>query len=275
MLRDYLALMRMLKAKRLRVALDTAVLVAALGGLKVLIDVVSWEFIALNPLFTSVVAGGFFVIGLIVAGTLGDYKEAEKMPADITGALENIYQDFRFISRTLPGVDLALLRQRLLAIVSTLKADLVTPDGRDCLGAVGEVSESILYLETLGSPANYVVRLRAEQGSIRRNVLRIYHIERIRFLPSAEVLIRTVVALIITTLEFTQLSSLAQEVVVVVLISYFFLYLVRLLRLLDTPFREDGKTMDDVSLFLLNEFSRRLTADAAAAPSGGVTPEAR
>lgn len=259
--------MRMFSAKRLRVALDTALLVAVLAGLKVLVDLASWEFIALNPLFSSVVAGGFFVIGLIVAGTLGDYKEAERMPADITGALENIYQDFRFISRTLAGVDLVLVRQRLLDVVSSLKADLVTADGRACLLAIGEVSESILSLETLGSPANYVVRLRAEQGSVRRNVLRIYHIERIRFLPSAEVLIRTVVALIILTLEFTELRGLAQEIVVVVLISYFFLYLVRLLRLLDTPFREDGKTMDDVSLFLLNEFSRRLKADADAGTS--------
>lgn len=62
------------------VPLETAAIVLGIIALKLVLEAVSAEFITLSPLYTSVVAGGIFVIGLIVAGTLADYKEAEKMP---------------------------------------------------------------------------------------------------------------------------------------------------------------------------------------------------
>jgi len=250
------------RLKHWRVAFSTAALVALLAAAKWVIHEQSWDVIELNPLYSSVVAGGIFVIGLIVAGVLSDYKEAEKMPADLTGALENIYHDCLSLARSQPTFDLAALRERLLAIVVALQRDVVDPEGRESLGAIADLSESIFELEELDVPANYIVRLRAEQGLIRRNVLRIYHIARTQFLPSAYVLIQTVIALIISALLFTNVEPLQEALVVLVLISYFFLYLLRLLRIMDTPFREDGTTMDDVSMFLVKEFSERLTADA-------------
>lgn len=248
-----------------RIALTTAVVVALLAAAKALIHVQGWDFIELNPLYSSVVAGGIFVIGLIVAGVLSDYKEAERMPADLTGAMENIYQDCLSLARSNPAFDLPALRQRLASLVTAMQRDLVNPDGRESLDAIAELSESIFELEELGVPANYIVRLRAEQGLIRRNVLRIYHIARTQFLPSAYVLIQTVIVLIISALLFTEVDPLQEALVVLVLISYFFIYLIRLLRVMDTPFREDGTTMDDVSMFLVKEFAERLTADAARA----------
>lgn len=250
------------RLKHWRVAFSTAVLVGLLAAAKWLIHTQSWDVIELNPLYSSVVAGGIFVIGLIVAGVLSDYKEAEKMPADLTGALENIYHDCLSLARSQPTFDLAALRRRLLAVVEALQHDVVDAERRETLVAISELSESIFELEELGVPANYIVRLRAEQGLIRRHVMRIYHIARTHFLPSAYVLIQTVITLIITALLFTNLEPLSEALVILVLISYFFLYLMRLLRIMDTPFREDGTTMDDVSMFLLDEFSERLTADA-------------
>lgn len=245
--------------KRWRVAGETAGLVAVLALVKLVIDYFSLEFITLNALYSSVVAGGIFVIGLIVAGTLADYKESEKMPAEIAGALENIYQDAVSIKTTEAAFDLVRLREQLVNVVVTLKSDLARAGERCCLVAINDLSEPILQLERLGVPANYIVRLRTEQGLIRRTVFRIYHIERIQFLPSAYVLIQTVVGLIIAALELTKLEPLYEAMAILVLISYFFLYLERLLRIMDTPFREDEHTMDDVSLFLLNEFVQRLT----------------
>ena len=249
--------------RRWRIALETGALVAAIVLAKLLVHELSWEFISLSSIYTSAVAGGIFVIGLIVAGTLTDYKESDRMPAEISAALENIYRDCAAIKETLPEFDLETLRERLIRIVSAFRADL-TAGGRSCLEAIEELSPSFLELERLDVPPNYIVRLRGEQGTIRKSVLRVYHVQRTVFLPSAYVLITTIVGLIIVGVVFTEIGPLHDALPIVAFLSYFFIYLVRLLKVLDTPFRIDERTMDDVSLFLLNEFAQRATRDAGA-----------
>jgi len=176
---------------RWKVAAATAVLVAGILAVRVTVDLLSAELVTPGPLLTSIIAGGIFVIGLIVAGTLADYKESERMPAEITAALDNVHEDARSIKVTKPEFDLTGLQQRLRNVVASFRRDLADPDSRSCLVAINELSVSILELERLDVPPNYIVRLRTEQGSVRRNVLRIYHIQRTEFLPSAYILIQS------------------------------------------------------------------------------------
>ncbi len=244
--------------RRWRVAIETALTVVVIVVLKLAIEALSLDFIALSPLYTSVVAGGIFVIGLLVAGTLADYKEAEKMPADIAAALENIHEDGACIKQAKEEFDLEGLQQSLSRVIATFRDDLATTGSRACLGAVNELSASFVELERLDVPPNYIVRLRTEQGVIRKSLLRIYHMQRTAFLPSAYVLIQSIVGLIVAALLFTELDPLYESIVVLIFISYFFIYLVKLLRVIDTPFRVAEHTMDDVSLFLLTELDHRL-----------------
>jgi hypothetical protein len=57
-------------------------------------------------------------------------------------------------------------------------------------------------------PANYIVRLRGEQGAIRKSVLRVYHVQRTEFLPTAYVLSTAIIALIIAVALFTDIGPL-------------------------------------------------------------------
>jgi hypothetical protein len=243
---------------RWKVAATTAALVAGVLVIRLAVDALSWEFVTPGPLLTSIIAGAIFVTGLIVAGTLADYKESERMPAEITAALDNIHEDARSIAATEPEFDLAGLQTLLRNIVATFRQDLAQSGSRACLEAINALSAPFLALERLGVPANYIVRLRAEQGSVRRNVLRIYHIQKTEFLPSAYILIQSIVTLIIGVLVFAKIEPGYEAVVLLLMISYFFIYLVMLLKILDTPFRVRQHTMDDVSLFLLKEFSAGL-----------------
>ena len=242
--------------KRLRVVVETGLAVMAIVIAKLIVHAFSWEFITLSPLYTSIVAGGIFVIGLIVAGTLADYKESEKMPAEIAAALANIHQDASGMKETNEEFDLVGLRKALVNVVATFKEDLGDGASRKCLAAINDLTASFVALERLGVPPPSLVRLRQEQGAVRRAVLRIYHIQDTEFLPSAYILIETVVLLIIGALVFTKVDALYESVVILAVIAYFFVYLVRLLKIMDTPFRVHKQTGDEVSLFLLNEFAR-------------------
>jgi len=245
--------------RRRPILVDTGVIVAVIVAVKALLGVLSFEFVSLSPLYGSIVAGGTFVVALIVSGTLADYKEAERIPAEMAATLENILQDGLATSDSVGGVDVEALRGRLLRVVTGLKMDLVHGDGgRSALEAINGLSASFAEMERLGAPPNYIVRLRTEQGNLRRMILRIYHMQQTEFLPSAYLLIKSIVALIIVALELTRIDPVYEGLLIVGFISYFFVYLTKLLSVLDTPFRVGKGKRDDVSLFLVDEFAEKV-----------------
>lgn len=73
---------------------------------------------------------------LIVARTLADYKESERMPAEITAALDNIHEDASSIKATKAEFDLANLQGRLRKVVAAFRRDLSDPASRICLHAI-------------------------------------------------------------------------------------------------------------------------------------------
>jgi hypothetical protein len=52
-----------------------------------------FEFMELNALFTSLVAGTIFLIGCLISGVLSDYKESEKSPSELSSTLKSLFDD--------------------------------------------------------------------------------------------------------------------------------------------------------------------------------------
>ena len=246
-----------------RVVGQTGLIVLGIIAAKLAISAFSLEFISISPLFTSVLAGGVFVLGLIVAGTLADYKEAERVPAEITAALTNIHDDGAAFKQAYPDLDLDRLEDNLVRIVTAFHDDLGDPRSTGALAAIDELNATFLEMDRIGVPATYTSRLRGEQGALRRSVLRVYHVQRTEFLPSAYLLIQSIVALIITVLAFMEIEPTYEAVIILGFISFFFISLLRLLRVMDRPFHVEERTKDDVSLFLLRRFVERLDRSRA------------
>ena len=59
-------------------------------------------------------------------------------------------------------------------------------------------------------------------------------------------------------LTVTKIEPFHDAIIVIVFLTYIFVYILKLLRTLDKPFQKSGTTMDDVSLFLLHEFKERM-----------------
>lgn len=248
--------------RRYRLLFDTALIVIAILGVKLAVDLLGWEFFHISPLFTSIIGGGIFIVSIVLAGTLADYKEAEKLPAEIAGAIESIHAEGRYVRETHAEFDLRALGQTLTNVVSALRSDLATPGARTAVASLSHLSGSFIEMESLGVPPNYIVRLKQEQAIIRKNLLRLYHIQRIDFIPSTHALLASMMILIIALLIFTQVEPVRDSFILVAFISYLFIYLLKLLRVIDMPFRVDDYTMDDVSLFLLREAVERIATDA-------------
>jgi hypothetical protein len=238
-----------------KVAIETLLIVVALVALRALLWSVGLEGISTTPLTSSIVAGGVFVMGLVVAGTLSDYRDAERAPTDLAAGLYAFLREAESFEKVWGKPDMRVLRERLIAIVTTLRSDINTGITRDCQAAIEGLGESLLELEESDVPANYVVRLRSEQAGLRKSILRVYHIQREQFLPSAKAMIYTIVIVILGLLLVTNMGGLAESLITLGFLSFFFLYLLRLLNVIDTPFKVgQERTDDDVSLFLLTEF---------------------
>jgi hypothetical protein len=245
---------------RWHIALETSLAVVVVVLLKLLAEYFNLEFITLNPLFTSIIGGGIFLFGLILAGTLADYKEGERLPADIVSACESIYVEGCYTKKTKPNFDLDALTAALREVISGLRADVSNVDSRQALRGLSALSHSFLEMEQLGVPPNYIARLKSEEATVRRALLRMYHIQSTEFLPSAYVLVQSIIALVLVLLVLTRIEPFWDSVIVTVFVTYIFVYVYRLLRFMDRPFRVDADAVDEVSLFLLSEFEERLSS---------------
>ncbi|MBY0396916.1 MAG: hypothetical protein K2X91_10675 [Thermoleophilia bacterium] len=254
-------LLRSLHWRRRVLLVQTVPPVIAIVAAKLAFEQLGWEFITVSPLHTR------------LAGTMSDYKESERLPTETAAAMESIYREGAYVKALHPGFDLARLADTLAHIPHTFRDDLVH-ETQATIPTVERLTESFLEMERLGVPPNYIARLKQEQALIVRNLMRVAYIQRIAFLPSAYTLVETILGLLIALLMFTRVDTPLTDTILLGFISFIFIYILRLLRLLDTPFRHRGAGLDDVSLFQVDAvhdvMHERLDGDARARHGAGV-----
>jgi hypothetical protein len=248
--------------KRFRVFFTVGTVVVLLGGVKIAVHYFGLEFLQLNALLTSGIGGAIFIIGFLLSGILADYKEAERIPAEIRTAMEAINGDLTCFAETKPEFNLDECRQILVNIIGLLRSGLghanehknISP----VLKEIDRLTPILGSLEDMGMASNFVVRLRTAQDSLRRNMLRIYHIQKVQFVPSVHVLVQTLVLAIVLMMLFLKTEGAPESAIMFGFISYMFVYALYLVRLLEQPFAKEHASFDDVSLFLLYEFEDAL-----------------
>lgn len=265
-------------AKRLsnyRLAAETALIVAALMAVRALLYSMGIHGLSVTPLVSAIMAGGIFVVGIVLAGRLSDYEEAERAPSQLAGSLYAILRESEAIHAVWGRPQLPALRKRLVAVVSSLRSDINLGNTRSCLKAVEGLSQSLIELDDSDVPSSYIALLRQEQAAMRTALLRVYHIQREEFLPSAYAMIVSLVAVILALLMFTDVGSMAESLVTLGILSFFFLHLLRLIGVVNRPFKVGHeRTDDDVSLFLLHEFVVQAQAEGEVVAGSEVVEQA-
>lgn len=246
-----------LSFKKMRIFWDTLLIVVLILGLKVLFNSFGWEFISTSSLLTSILSGSIFVLGFILSSTHADYKESEKLPVDLVTSIESIYNDGILFKKKYKKFDFNELKDILFLIIKLFKKDLMD-NKRMAFFKAKELSNVFGKLEKMGLPANYMVKLKQDQNVIMRVILRVNYIQRIQPIPSAFILVESIVVGLIIILVFTKMDSLFNELIAIGFITFIFIYMLKLIKILEKPFHKEGSTMDDVSLFHLEEQEARI-----------------
>ncbi|MBS4005909.1 MAG: hypothetical protein KGZ91_21270 [Afipia sp.] len=248
--------------KKFRLFFTVVAVVLVLGCAKIGVHYFGFEFLELNALLTSGIGGAIFIIGFLLSSILTDYKEAERIPADIRTSIEAIDGDLEAFAEINKEFDLNECRYILLGTLDKLRVGLGhTRDHKDIPPALNELAKLTPIfgrLEGMGMAANFVVRLRATQDILRRSMLRVYQIQRVEFVPSVHVLVQTLVFSIVIMMLFLKTEGDPASAMMFGFISYMFIYALYLIRLLEQPFAKGHGSLDDVSFFLFDELEEKL-----------------
>ena len=229
---------------------------------KFFINKFGFDFIVLNTLISSVIAGSIFITGFLLAGVFSDYKEVEKIPAEIRSSLESILSEGSALKRKDSGFDVQKMEQTITKFIDEFEDGL--SDTKDhvhmncALEVISEFDLSFDDMESRGVPPNYMTRIKSEQSQLRKTLLRVYHIQKTNFIPSVSVLVESIVFLVILLLMFANMDFY-EGIIILGILSYLLIYIMHLIHVLEKPFRK-GKddTCDDVSIFLLRELREDL-----------------
>jgi hypothetical protein len=224
----------------------------AIAGTKILVHRLGWEMLAPNPLFPALVASEVFLLGFLLNGVLMDYKEGEKIPAELAAALECLATEARSVRELHPEAEvkgaLALLAGFSEELLAWMKEAGVVAT---LLERFDDLQRSI---ERLGiwNAAPLQARLLLELANIRRTVVRIEVIRETTFVPSVYGMAYIGTGLLTGGLVLTDIEPFGESLFFIGVISFLLIKLLLLIADLDNPFAAaQAMSVENVSLLPL------------------------
>jgi hypothetical protein len=248
-----------------RLALRSLPVVALVVLAKWAVEASGWTPLKPNALLSGVVAATVFLVGFLLAGTVSDYKESERLPGDLAATLDTI-ADECLIAHESPGTPAAAEAVRILRDVANGIHEWVhrRADLDSVLASIRSLNGPFLTLSPLLQPG-FVTRLKSEQASLRRMVLRIDTIRTTSFVAAGYTITEITGTLLMLGLVLSDLGGVAESLFFTGMIALLLTYMVLLVRDLDDPFRyEQGyEAAADVSLAPLRAVIVRLDGELA------------
>lgn len=243
-----------------RIFLIAAVVTVSIVAAKYALHTIGFEPIEQTSLHNAMISSVIFVIGFILSATIADYKESERIPAEFASTVENIYEDAKEFHKQYPKFDLELFRSNLIDVLSAFRTG-TRVNRKGARREIAELNITFGQMETAGVPANFIVKLKTQQATLLRSMYRVNYIQRIKFIPSAFLLVRLIVLLAVGTLLLTNIDPFYGGLVLTGTITFIMTYMLVLIQVISVPFHDSGKTRDDVSLFLLKETRNYLKSE--------------
>lgn len=225
------------------------------------------EFSDVSIIFT----GAFFVMGLLLAGTMSDFKESEKIPGEISCILESI-QDWSlmavFSKKNKPDsgsadvINEAWVKSEIAVINAGVTNWLRSADKKSevVFPVVRRVNEMAYTLQLHGSDKDCVKAIQDQANLLRRQITRAYTIARTDFVAPAYTLQKSILILILILLLIAKFKTATGAVMVTGIVTFIFLYLFLLIKELDDPFKPDKNTgFQNIETKLLDKFNDRMS----------------
>ena len=190
-----------------RLLLQILPVAAAVIILKWLYDVSPLRHLELSPLLTGLIAAEVFIVGFILSGTAADFKEAERLPGELAGSLDSIADECLIMHAEL---DLPEARHCVSLLADTnasIRRWLLHNDGLDdVLGLLRELNPLFIVFAPK-IQAGFTTRLKSEQSTIRKLVLRMDTMRRTSYVSAAYLIAEVTGLMILVLLLITDIGA--------------------------------------------------------------------
>ena len=224
--------------------------------LKFLSHKFGFEIMELNALFTSLVAGTIFLIGFLITGVLSDYKESEKIPSDLTASLKSLFDDtytiYKGKNSAAAGQFIDFQKSFINSLMDWFHRKERT---KSMLNKISMMNDFFVDLDKEGVPAPYIVKMKNEQHSIRKMILRIDTVRDTDFIGSAYAIVEAMGFLTALGLIVMKIEPFYASLFFTLLVTFLIAYMVFLIRDLDNPFDYgvNGESGTEISLKPLHD----------------------
>jgi hypothetical protein len=182
-------------------------------GSKAAIHLFELDFVTITVLVTTFVGGVIFIIAIILAGTLSDYNEGEKIPSELAGSILILYKDLRIASND--NAKIGTMRDRIRRLLSTINSNFKSNIWKqtDVNLAMDKIDEYIVSLAQIGTAPQFIVRLMNELANIDRISNRIETIKEATFILAAYNVAQLAVSAAIVTLLFMSIDRFIDGII--------------------------------------------------------------
>jgi hypothetical protein len=243
---------------------------AALLAKEALVTFAGFEGLILLGDMGFVLTGGIFLVGFMLAGTLADYKESERIPGDLASGLEALEETLVLAASSRPTLDPGEYRRRILglghAIHDWLLRRLPLPG---LFATLERMNDPVQTLDAAGTAPPILVKAHLELQTLRRIVTRASVISRTGFLVTGYALLELLIVMLVGLLMITRFDSHLSLVIFTTFVTLIYVYMYRLIKDIDDPFEysSDGHPgATEVPLFPITEYLERLEARTEKGP---------
>jgi predicted membrane chloride channel (bestrophin family) len=235
-------------------------LVLVILGLKLGLHEFGWEIISISSLFSSIISANIFLLGFLLAGTLSDYKESERLPGQLASSIETISDEIEITYKNKKAKEAKEAYKHLTTFLDTLhKWFYKKAETEELFDQLNGFNKYFLAFEKLTQP-NFIVRLKQEQNALRNMITRVQTIRDTDFVSVGYAIAEITTFLLTIGFLFTKFEPFYESVFFVGVATFLMLYMIALIKDLDNPFDyyEGENEAAHVSLEPLVDVQKRL-----------------
>lgn len=229
-----------------------------------------FEIQEMRLVFTS----GVFLIGFMLAGTLSDYKESEKIPGEIATTLETI-EETSVALAIKTNTSIKAVRLQVLEMSHVIYDWFYRKHSeREVHQTLSKYNQTIHSLEAAGGAPPIIGRLLIRLGDLRQLITRTNVISKTGFLSTGYALLELLIVIVSGLLLLLHFKNTVSEIAIILVIELIYVYMYKLIVDIDDPFEyEEGEAQGaaEVTLFPIENYIDRLNERIATEESKKVS----
>lgn len=224
-----------------------------------------YQFIEPISIYGTILSSVIFIYWFMLAPSISEYKESEKLLIDIKSTLSNIKDDAKYLNWLQKEYNLELFYKEYSYILNNFFNYIADDKKSDFLNSFWKLNDINLDWEKAWITPNHIIRMKQELSILKKNFIRISEIKNKDSLPDIihklKNFISTMVIAILLLLNMpvTEVNLIwkIEESIMLFLFSFLYIYLSFIINSFDNPF-DKRKFSGYLDLSFIKDFANDL-----------------